>query len=77
MRVAVCWFSTFVGRLGAGKEKEGRREHICDEQMGKGSLKPKASLSVRQISSLFYLVSKVNILYVKLAWSATSVLLGE
>lgn len=77
MWVAVCLFSTFVGRLGAGKEKEGRREHICDEQMGKGSLQLKASLSVRQISSLFYLVSKINIPYVKLSQSATSVLLGE
>lgn len=27
---AVCLFSSFVGRLRAEREKEGRREHICD-----------------------------------------------
>lgn len=45
--------------------------------MGKGSLKLKASLSVRQISSLFYLVSKFNSLCVKLAWYAAAVLLED
>ena len=65
------------GQGSIGREKEGRRKHICDEQIGKSFLKLKASLSARQISSLFYLFSKLNILCITMAQNAISVLLEQ
>lgn len=70
MLAVVFLFFFFVETSGRKGERRKKRRHLRLEQMGKGPFRLKVLLSVRQIGSLFYLFSKLNILYIRLAWSA-------